>query len=125
MADAQFGEDLQRVIVSQLFFLNAMTAAREMYGKSYFSLGIGEKAAVDQAVFANVQSNFQSVTPQLIQNLTPAQPPTSPQAQAQAKQVDCSFIVENVAVTRAPRHRQPYFSILCKINRTYRAAFCA
>jgi hypothetical protein len=31
-----------------------------MYGKSYFSLGIGEKIAVDQAVQGMVSGNFMS-----------------------------------------------------------------
>jgi hypothetical protein len=42
-------ENLLRAIAAELHLLNGMTAAREMFGRSYFSLGIGEKTAVDQA----------------------------------------------------------------------------
>lgn len=87
MADAQFGEDLQRIIVAQLFFLAALDVSREMYGKGYFSLGIGEKTAVDQAVWVNIQGNFQNVTPLMVRNLNPGQPPAQAAAQAQAKSV--------------------------------------
>ena len=41
-----------------------MTAAREMFSKSYFSLGVGEKAAVDQAMFGMISSYFQGITPE-------------------------------------------------------------
>ena len=87
MADAQFGEDLQRIIVAQIFFLLAMNASREMYGKAYFSLGLGEKTAVDQAVWANIQANYQNVTPQMVKNLGPVQLPQAQPVQAQAKTV--------------------------------------
>ena len=43
-----------------------MTAAREMFGKSYFSLGVPEKVAVDQAVLGFVSSNYQVLTPEFL-----------------------------------------------------------
>jgi hypothetical protein len=43
MADEKFGENLKRVIAAELHFFNRMTASREMFGKSYFSLGISER----------------------------------------------------------------------------------
>jgi hypothetical protein len=51
-----------RAIAAELHLLNGMTAAREMFGKIYFSLGAGEQVAVNQAVFAMVASNYQSLT---------------------------------------------------------------
>jgi hypothetical protein len=72
MAEATFSENLMRAIAAELHFLNGMTAAREMYGKSYFSLGLGEKAAVDQAVFGMVAGNFQTLTAEsLVEQKTP------------------------------------------------------
>jgi hypothetical protein len=47
-ADELFSENLLRAIAAELHLLNGMTAAREMFGKSYFSLGAGEQAAVNQ-----------------------------------------------------------------------------
>jgi deoxyxylulose-5-phosphate synthase len=49
MAEEKFSDNLLRAIAAELHFLNGMTAAREMFGKSYFSLGLSEKIAVDQA----------------------------------------------------------------------------
>jgi hypothetical protein len=37
-----------RAIVAQLHFLNRMTAAREIFGKGYFSPDVRQKAVVDQ-----------------------------------------------------------------------------
>ena len=45
-------KNLLCMIAVQLQFANAMNAAREMFGRSYFSLGAPEKAAVHQAVLA-------------------------------------------------------------------------
>lgn len=60
----EFSQNLLRAIYAELHLLNGMTAAREMYNKSYFALGIGEKVAVDQAVLGIVASNYQSATPE-------------------------------------------------------------
>ena len=64
MAEEKFSENLLRMIAAELHVLSGLTAAREMYGKSYFSLGAGEKAAVDQAVFGMVAGNYQGITPE-------------------------------------------------------------
>jgi hypothetical protein len=63
MADEKFGENLNRVIAAELHFLNRMTASREMFGKSYFSLGIAERAAVDQTVLTSISGIYQGITP--------------------------------------------------------------
>ena len=44
MAEENFNDNLLRMIAAELHFLSGMTAAREMFGKSYFFLGAGEKA---------------------------------------------------------------------------------
>ena len=77
MADensAAFHDNLLRMVAAQLHFSNAMTAAREMFGRSYFSLGTGEKVAVDQAVFASTASNFQAITPEFLAGHKPPHP---------------------------------------------------
>lgn len=66
MAEEKFSDNLMRAIYAQLLFQSGLLAAREMYGKSYFSLGIGEKAAVDQAVIGMVASNYQNTTAEML-----------------------------------------------------------
>ena len=61
----QFETNMIRMIAAELYFLASMTAAREMYGKSYFSLGAVEKAAIDQAVWQSVNGNLEGMTAQL------------------------------------------------------------
>lgn len=67
MAD-DFGINLLKAITAELFFLCGMQAAREMYGKRYFALGVGEKAAVDQATIAMIGGNYQLITPEWLQS---------------------------------------------------------
>jgi hypothetical protein len=57
-----------------LYFSASMQASREMYGKSYFSLGAGERAALDQMVLASVASNFQNVTPEKLASQSSTKP---------------------------------------------------
>ena len=57
-----FSENLMRALVAEMHFLNGQLAAREMFGRGYFALGLGEKMAVDQAVLAAVGGNYQTIT---------------------------------------------------------------
>ena len=66
-----FETNLMRVVVAELHFLAGINAAREMYGKSYFSLGVGEKTAVDQAVLGQIGANYQLLMPELLQSQAP------------------------------------------------------
>jgi hypothetical protein len=59
----KFNDNLLRMIAAELHALTGLTAAREMYGKSYFSLGFGEKAAVDQAVIGMVGGQLSGHNP--------------------------------------------------------------
>jgi hypothetical protein len=74
MAEEEFTNNLLRAVAAELRFLNGMTAAREMFGKSYFSLGIGEKTVVDQAVLGMVAANYQSLTAESLAAQTAPQP---------------------------------------------------
>ncbi len=60
----EFLINLLRATAASSYFQAGLLAAREMFGKSYFSLGIGEKVAVDQAVLAYVAGNYQAITPE-------------------------------------------------------------
>lgn len=64
MAGQHFETNLLRLVAAETFFLCSLNAAREMYGKSYFSLGVVEKQAVDQQVLSQIGGNFQSLTPE-------------------------------------------------------------
>lgn len=63
----RFEINLLKIIAAEIYFLASMNASREMYGKGYFSLGIGEKTVVDQAVWQNIGANFQGITPDLLE----------------------------------------------------------
>jgi len=52
-----------------------------MFGKSYFSLGLPEKNAVDQAVVGAILGNMQLITPEFLEGQQGQQPigfPTQP-----------------------------------------------
>jgi hypothetical protein len=66
MADENFSDNLLRAEAAELHLLNRVTAAREMFSKSYFSLGMVEKATVDQTVMSMVAGNYQSMTPEAL-----------------------------------------------------------
>jgi hypothetical protein len=62
--DEQYSQNLLKLLCAEGFFLASMTAAHEMYGKSYFSLGVSEKQVLDQAVLNSIGGNFQPLTPE-------------------------------------------------------------
>lgn len=61
-----FSDNLLRMVAAELHLLVGMTAAREMYRKGYFALGVGEKTAVDQAVLQMLTANYQWVTAEML-----------------------------------------------------------
>ena len=72
--EQDFDSKVLKFIASELYFLAAMTASREMYGKGYFSLGVAEKSTLDNAVWQTVHSNFQNITPDLLKTQTDQKP---------------------------------------------------
>jgi hypothetical protein len=66
MADENFSDNLLRAVAAELHLLNRVTSAREMFSKSYFSLGVVEKATVDQTVMSMVAGIYQSFTPEAL-----------------------------------------------------------
>lgn len=73
--DEDFATELLKLIAGTLYFTASLQAAREMYGKSYFELGIGEKQAVDDAVLRSAFGNAQALTPEMIRAKGSQQPP--------------------------------------------------
>jgi hypothetical protein len=70
----QFTENLLRALLAHAMLANAMTAAREVFGKSYFSLGLPERAAVDQMVRGFVGSDYHAITPGYLAEQQPHPP---------------------------------------------------
>jgi len=70
---SEFETNILKMIAAELYFVAGMNASREMYGKSYFSLGVAEKAAVDQIVLGAVGANFQAITPEMLKAQTSQQ----------------------------------------------------
>ncbi len=70
MAEEKFETNLVKMIAAELYYLASLQTAREIFSKSYFSLGAAEKVAVDQMVLGTIGANFQAITPQLLMGQT-------------------------------------------------------
>lgn len=66
MSENTFDQNLLRVLFAQMHFQSGLLAAKEMFGKSYFALGAGEKVQVDQAVIGMVGANYNLMTPEYL-----------------------------------------------------------
>lgn len=64
---SDFETNLLRMVCAQLFFSIALSASRELYGKSYFSLGVAEKMTIDQMIWQQVSTNYQNLTPKVLE----------------------------------------------------------
>ena len=71
--DENYATNILRAILANLHFQTAMTVSRELFGKSYFALGVAEKATVDQVALSHVGGNYNSLTPEFF-----AQPERQP-----------------------------------------------
>ena len=60
---SDFETNVLRVIAASASALVTLTIAREMYGKSYFALGVHEKGLVDDAAGRMVASRYTELTP--------------------------------------------------------------
>ncbi len=67
-----FQLNILKLICAELYFSVGLQASHEMYGKSYFALGAGEKAALDQQVWSQISGNLATITPALFVQPTPA-----------------------------------------------------
>jgi hypothetical protein len=61
--DDEFEINLLKLACASQYFVASMMASREMFGKSYFSLGAEEKQTLDQTVFRSIFGNHNSITP--------------------------------------------------------------
>jgi hypothetical protein len=68
----EFDTNLLRLACASQYFVASMMASREMFGKSYFSLGAEEKQTLDQTVFRSIFGNHASITPATFAGQTPA-----------------------------------------------------
>jgi hypothetical protein len=66
MAQESFETSLTRLLAAQMWLMVSMTASREMFGRSYFGLGLAEKAALDHMVAASIASNYCNLTPDFL-----------------------------------------------------------
>ena len=66
MAEPTFEQNLMRMMAGTLHFLTTLTAAREMFEKRYFSLGVSKKAILEQAVISFAAANYQAITPEFL-----------------------------------------------------------
>jgi hypothetical protein len=66
MGRQNFEVDLLHLLVAELWFAISMKAARELYGRSYFALGIGERMALDHVVASAVGATYSAITPALL-----------------------------------------------------------
>jgi hypothetical protein len=66
-----FSVNLLRTIAAEMFYLCGLQTAREMFGKGYFSLGVAEKASVDQATLSMIATTFQQLTPEWFRDQKP------------------------------------------------------
>ncbi len=80
--DEQFTQNLLRMLCAENYLAALLSVAREMFAKSYFSLGVSEKQVVDQTVLSSILGNYQSITHDLLagpnQGKTGFQPPPAP-----------------------------------------------
>jgi len=65
----EFQTNLLRLIASEFYLLALLRTSKEMFGKSYFTLGLGEKNTVDQTVLQMVGGNYQNMTPEALQQV--------------------------------------------------------
>ncbi|MFB3815662.1 MAG: hypothetical protein ACE14L_16290 [Terriglobales bacterium] len=66
MAHENFESSLVRLLAAEMWLMVSMTASREMFGRSYFGLGVAEKAALDHMVAASIASNYCNLTPEFL-----------------------------------------------------------
>jgi hypothetical protein len=71
MAEEKFETNLLRAISAEIFVLVGMEMAREMFGKSYFALGVGEKGIVDQQAFGMIGGNYNALTAEFLKTQGP------------------------------------------------------
>ena len=78
-ADEKFSENLLRMIGAGVVSSTALVASREMFGRSYFSLGVAERQILDAAALQMIIGNYHSLTAESLANLGGQQSPQASQ----------------------------------------------
>ena len=71
---AEFQVNLLRAIAAHLNVLSTLQTAREMFGKSYFSLGAEERKAAEKAQYELILSHYYGVTHEVLANAPRTEP---------------------------------------------------
>lgn len=66
--------DLMRLLIAEIWLGISMKVARELYGRSYFSLGMIEKSVLDQTVASLVATHYYALATTLPQQPAISQP---------------------------------------------------
>lgn len=74
MSDANYPTDLLRLVASQLYLQNLLTVSRDMFGKPYFALGLGEKDAVDKTTLQHIDLIYRYIGPDFFRRPEPSNP---------------------------------------------------
>jgi len=63
----RFAINLLRMIAAETHLQSTLAVARDMFGRNYFALGVGERTAVDQAVMGHLGSYYTAITPEYLE----------------------------------------------------------
>jgi hypothetical protein len=80
-----FTDNLLRMIGAVLYQILLHQTAREMFGKSYPSLGVAEKLSLEQTVFQLVALSYQAITPESLRSQQQHKPQVGFQSEPEQK----------------------------------------
>lgn len=66
MTNKEFDTSLLRFIATGTYISVLMQVSRELFSKSYFSLSVAEKTAVEQTANTTIGANYQQLTPEYL-----------------------------------------------------------
>jgi hypothetical protein len=73
-ANERYPVNLLRMVAAELHLQNLLVASRDMFGRGYFSLGVGERAALDQAVLGHIAGLYHPISPEFLEAQQAKQP---------------------------------------------------
>lgn len=68
MPEEDFQSNLLKMIAASAYSGFCLAASRELFGKSYYALGLVEKEACDRTALGQVLTNYREITPALLSN---------------------------------------------------------
>ena len=66
--DEKFAVNLLRMIAAELHLQSVIAASRAMFGREFFSLGVGERATLDQSVMGHLAGYYHPITPEFLES---------------------------------------------------------